>query len=176
MTSIHGFIEGILDGTIPPEKEKDYLLIVRDEIRRLNRLTTDLLDLAKMEAGEITINPVNFNINELIRRCIIKLENFITQKDIEVEANFEEEDMYVKADIDSIERVLINLMHNAVKFVQQNGKIKVSTSSYKNKVLVCVEDNGIGIDRNEIDLIWERFTSRTNPEAKKKAVPALDLP
>jgi len=55
--------------------------------------------------------------------------------------------MYVKADIDSIERVLINLMHNAVKFVQQNGKIKVSTSSYKNKVLVCVEDNGIGIDR-----------------------------
>jgi len=55
MTSIHGFIEGILDGTIPPEKEKDYLLIVRDEIRRLNRLTTDLLDLAKMEAGEITI-------------------------------------------------------------------------------------------------------------------------
>jgi len=55
-----------------------------DEIRRLNRLTTDLLDLAKMEAGEITINPVNFNINELIRRCIIKLENFITQKDIEL--------------------------------------------------------------------------------------------
>lgn len=175
MTSIHGFIEGILDGTIPPEKEKDYLLIVRDEIRRLNRLTTDLLDLAKMEAGEITINPVNFNINELIRRCIIKLENFITQKDIEVEANFEEEDMYVKADIDSIERVLINLMHNAVKFVQQNGKIKVSTSSYKNKVLVCVEDNGIGIDRNEIDLIWERFYKSDKSRSKEKGGAGLGL-
>jgi len=84
--------------------------------------------------------------------------------------------MYVKADIDSIERVLINLMHNAVKFVQQNGKIKVSTSSYKNKVLVCVEDNGIGIDRNEIDLIWERFYKSDKSRSKEKAVPALDLP
>jgi len=118
-------------------KGKGLPLIVRDEIRRLNRLTTDLLDLAKMEAGEITINPVNFNINELIRRCIIKLENFITQKDIEVEANFEEEDMYVKADIDSIERVLINLMHNAVKFVQQNEKSKYPPQVTKTRYLLC---------------------------------------
>jgi len=84
MTSIHGFIEGNSGWNHSSGKGKGLPLIVRDEIRRLNRLTTDLLDLAKMEAGEITINPVNFNINELIRRCIIKLENFITQKDIEV--------------------------------------------------------------------------------------------
>ncbi|GAE89151.1 two-component sensor kinase yycG [Acetivibrio straminisolvens JCM 21531] len=175
MTSIHGFIEGILDGTIPPEKEKEYLLIVRDEIRRLNRLTTDLLDLARMESGEISINPVNFNINELIRRCIIKLENFITQKDIDVEANFEEEDMYVRADVDSIERVLINLMHNAVKFVCRNGKIKVSTSRYKNKILVSVEDNGIGIDKNEIDLVWERFYKSDKSRSKEKGGAGLGL-
>ncbi len=175
MTSIHGFIEGILDGTIPPEKEKEYLFIVRDEIRRLNRLTTDLLDLARMESGEVSIKPVDFNINELIRRCIIKLENFITQKDIDVEASFEEEDMYVKADIDSIERVLINLMHNAVKFVRQNGKIRVSTSRYRGKILVSVEDNGIGIDKNEIDLIWERFYKSDKSRSKEKGGTGLGL-
>lgn len=175
MTSIHGFVEGILDGTIPPEKEKEYLFVVRDEIRRLNRLTTDLLDLARMESGEVSIKPVEFNINELIRRCIIRLESFITEKDIDVEASFEEEDMYVKADIDAIERVLINLMHNAVKFVRQGGKINLSTSRYKNKILILVADNGIGIDKNEIDLVWERFYKSDKSRSKEKGGTGLGL-
>lgn len=175
MTSIHGFIEGILDGTISPQKQSEYLTIVRDEIRRLNRLTTDLLDLARMEAGEVSLKPVDFNINELIRRCIIKLENFIIEKDIDIEANFEEEDMYVKADVDSIERVIINLMHNAVKFVRPGGKIILSTSMYKNKILVSVEDNGIGIDSNEIDLIWERFYKSDKSRSKEKGGTGLGL-
>lgn len=175
MTSIHGFIEGILDGTIPPEKQKEYLVIVRDEVKRLNRLTTDILDLARIEAGEIGIKPVDFNINELIRRCIIKLENFITEKDINIEAHFEEEVMYAKADIDSIERVVINLLHNAIKFVQPGGKIMFFTSRIKNKILVCVEDNGIGIDSNEIDLIWERFYKSDQSRSKEKTGTGLGL-
>ncbi|HPD00190.1 MAG TPA: ATP-binding protein [Acetivibrio sp.] len=175
MTSIHGFIEGILDGTVPPEKQKEYLTIVRDEVKRLNRLTTDILDLARIEAGEVSIKPIDFNINELIRRCIIKLESFITEKDINIEANFEEEEMYAKADIDSIERVVINLLHNAIKFVQPGGKITLSTSRSKNKILVCVEDNGIGIDSNEIDLIWERFYKSDKSRSKEKTGTGLGL-
>ncbi len=80
MTSIKGFIEGILDGTIPPEKHKDYLIIVRNETARLNRLVNDLLDLAKMEAGELKLTYRIFNINELIRICVIKLQNQIIEK------------------------------------------------------------------------------------------------
>jgi signal transduction histidine kinase len=175
MTSIHGFIEGILDGTIPPQRQKEYLVIVRDEIKRLNRLTTDILDLARIEAGEVSVNPVDFNINELIRRCIIKLESFITEKDINIEAKFEEEVMYVKADIDSIERVIINLLHNAIKFVQPGGKIALSTSRIKSKILVCVEDNGIGIDSNEIDLIWERFYKSDKSRSEEKTGTGLGL-
>src|SRR5690606_17345428 len=93
MTSIRGFIEGILDGTIPPEKHEHYLTIVRDETNRLNRLVTDLLDLAKMESGEMKLNITDFDINELIRKCVIKLETLILEKDLAVDAVFEEEDL-----------------------------------------------------------------------------------
>jgi len=110
MTSIQGFIEGILDGTIPPERQNYYLTIVKDETNRLNRLANDLLDLAKMEAGEITLSIKPFDINELIRICVIKLETLITSKNLEIEANFEIDNLFVSADKDSIERVIINLL------------------------------------------------------------------
>ena len=145
MTSIRGFIEGILDGTIPLEKQKGYLEIVRDEIVRLNRLVNDLLDLAKMEAGEVSIVLSDFNINELIKQCVIKLESLINEKNLEIIVNFEEEETFVKADADAIERVLLNLIHNAVKFTPQGGIIVLSTLLQKENVLVSVADNGIGM-------------------------------
>ena len=91
MTSIRGFIEGILDGTIPPERQDYYLTIVRDEVNRMNRLVNDLLDLARMEGGEVKLNLIDFNINELIRRTVIKLENILVSKNIDIEAYFESE-------------------------------------------------------------------------------------
>ena len=96
MTSIRGFVEGILDGTIPEEKHRDYLNIVKEETMRLNRLTTDLLDLARMESGEMELHLISFNINELIRRSIIKMQSHIIQKNIFVQANFEKEDMFAE--------------------------------------------------------------------------------
>ncbi|HHV97488.1 MAG TPA: cell wall metabolism sensor histidine kinase WalK [Clostridiaceae bacterium] len=158
MTSIKGFIEGILDDVIPQEKHKEYLEIVRNEIARLNRLVNDLLDLAKMESGELQLVYTNFNINELIRRCIIKLESIITEKGLEVIANFDE-DTLVTADIDAIERVLINLIHNAVKFTPSGGIIGVNTEIDNNndKVIISIADTGIGISKEDLDRIWERF-------------------
>jgi len=158
MTSIKGFIEGILDNVIPQEKHKEYLEIVRNEVARLNRLVNDLLDLAKMESGGLQIVYTNFNINELIRRCIIKLESIITEKELEVIANFDE-DTLVSADIDAIERVLINLIHNAVKFTPSGGIIGVNTEvdNDGDKVIVSVADSGIGIAKEDLDRIWERF-------------------
>lgn len=175
MTSIRGFIEGILDGTIPPEKQKDYLVIVRDETDRLNRLVNDLLDLARMQSGEARLNYKDFDVNELIRRCIIKLENQIVEKNLVVEANFEEEGMLVHADPDAIERVIINLIHNAVKFTNNNGRITISSQSQKDKVLVSVKDNGIGIDKDEINMIWERFYKSDKSRSKDKSGTGLGL-
>ncbi|HOQ01161.1 MAG TPA: ATP-binding protein [Acetivibrio clariflavus] len=175
MTSINGFIEGILDGTIPPEKQREYLSIVSEETKRLSRLTNDLLVLARMESGEIKLTFVTFNINELIRRCIIKLENQIISKNIHIEANFYEEPTYVYADKDSIERVILNLLHNAVKFVQDGGQIKIETVKLKTKVVVYIKDNGIGIDSEEINMIWDRFYKSDKSRSKDKTGTGLGL-
>jgi len=175
MTSIRGFIEGILDGTIPCERQNYYLSIVRDEVNRMNRLVNDLLDLARMEAGEIKLNLIDFNINELMRRSIIKIESLIIEKNINVEAEFEEEELYVYADVDSIQRVILNLMHNAIKFTSEGGKIKLKTSRKRDKVVVCVEDNGPGISKDEINLIWDRFYKSDKSRGKDKTGTGLGL-
>lgn len=175
MTSIRGFVEGIIDGTIPPEKQQNYLLIVKDETIRLSRLVNDLLDLAKMEAGEVTLNIKPFDINELIRLCVIKLETVITSKNIEIEANFAIENLFVSADRDSIERVIINLLHNAVKFSNENGKIILETVKNKEKVLVSVKDTGIGISENDIKRIFDRFYKTDKSRGKDKTGTGLGL-
>jgi signal transduction histidine kinase len=175
MTSIRGFIDGILDGVIPPERQAEYLKIVRDETSRLNRLVNDLLDLARMEAGETKLTIKSFNINELIRRCIIKLESIIEQKKLLVEANFEEEEMYVSADADAIERVVINLIHNAIKFTDENGVISLSTYSQKGKIYAAVQDTGIGIEEEELNMIWDRFYKSDKSRGKDKTGTGLGL-
>ncbi len=175
MTSIRGFIEGILDGTIPPEKHTEYLTVVRDETNRMNRLVNDLLDLAKMEAGEVSLKTRNFDINELIRRCIIKLESLIMQKDIQIEANFDNELTMVNADPDAIERVIINLIHNSVKFSYKEGKLIISTKRQKGKVLVSVQDFGVGIDNDELTRIWDRFYKSDKSRGKDRSGTGLGL-
>lgn len=175
MTSMRGFIEGILDGTIPPESQMSYLKIVRDEVNRLNRLVNNLLDLAKMEAGEMKMVSKVFNINELIRMCIIKLEELIVRKNINIKANFEDEEVYVNADQDAIERVAYNLIHNAIKFCHDKGEIIISVEQIKDKVYVSVEDNGIGIEKNETNLIWERFHKSDKSRGRDKMGTGLGL-
>ncbi|MDF2987786.1 MAG: histidine kinase [Eubacterium sp.] len=175
MTSIRGFIEGILDGTIPSGKHEDYLIIVRDEINRLNRLVNDLLDLARMEAGEIKLSIKPFDINELIRLSVIKNETLITTKNLEIEANFDTENMLVTGDRDSIERVVINLLHNAVKFSNENGRIIFETAKNKDKVFISIQDNGIGIDENEQKRVWDRFYKSDKSRGKDKTGTGLGL-
>jgi len=175
MTSIRGFIEGILDGTIPPEKQKDYLEIVRDETLRLNRLVNDLLDLAKMQSGDLKLTFKSFNVNEMVRRSIIKLENQIVEKNLEIHADFETEDMMAYADPDAIERVMMNLLHNAVKFTGENGRINIRIYRQKDKIYVSVQDNGIGIGKEEIDHIWERFYKSDKSRGMDKTGTGLGL-
>ncbi|MDP4181265.1 MAG: ATP-binding protein [Bacillota bacterium] len=175
MTSIRGFIEGILDGTIPFERQNNYLAIVRDEVTRMNRLVNDLLDLARMEAGEVKLNLIDFNINELIRRSIIKIESILLSKNINVEAYFEVEELYVNADLDAIERVILNIVHNAVKFTDEGGKIKISAYKKKDKIIIAIEDNGPGISKEEINRIWDRFYKADKSRGRDKSGTGLGL-
>jgi len=175
MTSIKGFVEGILDGTIPPERQNYYLTIVKDEADRLNRLVNDLLTLAKMESGEVSLTLKDFDINELIRLCIIKLENLIINKDIKINASFEEESLYVNADKDAIERVVYNLLHNAIKFTPDKGTIYIDTRVYKDRVIVMIKDTGIGIEKDEIERVWERFYKSDKSRSRDKSGTGLGL-
>ncbi len=158
MTTITGFVGGILDGTIPPEKHPQYLNIVLDETKRLSRLVTDLLDLSKMEQGSFHLELRELDINELIRLCVIKQEKRITEKNIQLTISFESGGQRVMADKDSILRVLTNLLDNAIKFTNEGGFIDIRTGmTDKNKVFISIQNSGIGIDKDDLPHVFDRF-------------------
>lgn len=175
MTTIIGFIEGIMDGTIPPERHEQYLTIVLDESRRLSRLVSDLLDLGKMEQGKFQLDMREFDINEIIRLSVIKLEKRFMEKDIKLTINFQYELQKVMADKDSIQRVLTNLLDNAIKFTQQGGFIDIKTGITDNKVFVSVTNSGIGINENDLKHVFDRFYKTDKSRSLDKSGVGLGL-
>lgn len=171
MTSISGFVGGMLDGTIPPEKHKDYLTLVYDESQRLVRLTNDMLEMSKMSSSKYKLDITSFDINELVRRCIIQLEACISEKNIELEINFDAEIIKVLADKDAIQRVIINILDNAIKFSYENTKIIISTWFKDGKAYVSIGNFGQGMSNEEISHIFDRFykTDKSRTSDKKGA-------
>jgi len=157
MTTITGFVQGILDGTIPDEKREWYLSIVLDESKRLSRIVTDLLDISKLEQGSFNLEMRNFDINELVRLTVIKFEKKITDKNIRLSVEFEGEGLYVTADKDAISRVLTNLLDNAIKFTDEGGIIHIRVGTKNSKAYVSVQNSGHGIAEEELLHIFDRF-------------------
>ena len=157
MTTISGFVNGVLDETIPPEKQKEYLQIVDDEVRRLSRLVNTFLDISRIQSGKVVMQIQNFDINEAIRLIIIGLGPRLEEKNIRVSLEFEYENCYVLADADSIKRVLTNLLDNAVKFTNMDGEISVSVGYEGHEVVVSVMNTGCGIPRELQTMIFERL-------------------
>lgn len=166
MTSIAGFVGGILDGTIPPEKQEDYLKIVLDESNRLKKLVTDMLEMSKMSSSEYKLNVSEFDFVELVRICIIGLEQKITEKQLDLDVDFAKESLMVCADRDAIQRVLINLIDNAIKFSYPNTNIDIKIWSDHKKAYFSVGNFGEGIEKSELPHVFDRFyktdQSRTN--------------
>ncbi len=157
MTTIGGFIDGILDGTIPPENQSYYLEIVSNETKRLSRLVVAMLNMSKIEAGELKLKPKKFNICNDIFNVFISFEQKIEEKNIEICGLDVLEPTYVTADEDMIHQVIYNLVDNAVKFTE-NGKITAFVNKNENKsVSVIIRNTGAGIQTEELSKIFERF-------------------
>lgn len=157
MTSIAGFIDGILDGTIPREKQDYYLKIVSDEVRRLSRLVVAMLNMSKMESGDFEMKPKNYNITDQIIHILLTFEQEIEKKNIEVRGLDKVKPCRVLADTDMIYQVVYNLFDNAVKFTNENGYIEVSLKELGDFVQVSIKNSGDGINKTELSRIFERF-------------------
>ena len=179
ITSIKGFIAGIIDGVIPKDKEGYYLDRVYSEIKRLTRLINDLLDLSTIESGKLKFNMKKININELIRLCIINNEQNIKGKEITLKVELQKEKYYVNADEDKTMQVITNLLDNAIKYCGSNGIIKISTYHKGSKVFVQIYNNGPKIRDEEIRHIWDRFyksdKSRTNKFSTGLGLPIVRM-
>ncbi len=175
MTIISGFVDGILDGTIPEEEHKKYLQIVLQEIRRLNRLVNDLLEMSRLKGGKTELKMAPFDITESVRKAIIAFEQGLSEKNIDVNVDFEKDPMVVLGSSDSIYRVISNLMDNAVKFTPENGYLKIEVKTVEGKVRTTIENSGKGLTEKELKHIWDRFYQTDKARGSEKKGVGLGL-
>ncbi len=162
MTTIGGFIDGMLDGTIPPEKHPHYLNVVSTEVKRLARLVTGMLNLSKMEAGEFEPNFETFDINELLFHTLLSFEQLIAQKNIDLVGLESLEPILLRGDKDMLYQVFYNLIDNAVKFTPPGERMEFYVQVHNQKGaerVFCfgLRNTGVGIDSEELARIFERF-------------------
>ena len=157
ITSIRGFAEGMADGVIPPEEQPKYLRLVADESARLSGLVDDLLALSRLEREDVAPEWSVFDINEMLRRAIIRRMDDIDRKGIDAACEPETDPCPVRADSDRIEQVIINLLDNAIKFTPEGRKITLSSAVNGKLAEITVTDNGPGIPAEDREKVFERF-------------------
>ncbi|MBQ7095560.1 MAG: HAMP domain-containing protein [Clostridia bacterium] len=169
MTTIGGFIDGILDGTIPPELQHKYLALVSEEVGRLSRMVNNLLDVARIQSGEITYKMEAFNLTETIHRVLLTMEDRLEGKKIHLSLSLPEEAVYGLGDQDAIYRVVYNLVDNALKFTPEGGEIAIGLLKREKKINLFVRNSGQGIPEAEAGRIFERFykTDKSRGENKR---------
>lgn len=156
MTSISGFVDGIIDGTIPEEQRDKYMEIVSQETKRLSRLVVSMINMAKLEAGEIKLNYAYFDLMKMTLKCLFTFEKQINSKKIDI-SGLDNESIMVYADYDLIYQVVYNLIENAIKFVDKKGYIKFSITSVENVIRFSIKNSGQGIKQKEFKLIFDKF-------------------
>ena len=176
LTSIKGYIEAILDGTIPYEMQDKYLNIILFETERLNKLTSSLLELNKFGShGKTILYIKSFDINYIIRMTALTFEGICSEKHISIELILSGQNLYVTADMAKIQQVIYNLTDNAIKFSHPDSSITIETTEKNGKVFVSVKDSGIGIPGDSLKKIWERFYNTDVSRGKDKRGTGLGL-
>ncbi len=175
LTSIRGYTEAMIDGTIPPEMNDKYLKIILFETERLTKLTASLLEINNMDSRGASLNISSFDINTTIKQTAECFEGSCKEKLLHFKLVFEEPNTYVVADLGKIQQVLYNLIDNAIKFSHNNSDITISTTIRNEKIFVSVKDSGIGIPRECISKIWDRFYKTDVSRGKDKKGTGLGL-
>ena len=170
MTTISGYIDGILDGTIPPERQRHYLTIVSDETKRLSRLVRSMLDISRLQdqGGIPEEKKIHFDMEECAGQVLITFEKKINDKGLEVEVEMPEHPMYTRADPDAVTQVIYNLLDNAVKFCPQGGKLGLQIQEGGGKIYTSVSNSGATIPPEELPLVFDRFHKLDKSRTKNR--------
>ena len=175
MTTISGFIDGIIDGTIEPDKQKYYLQIVHDEVKRLSRMVESMLSVSKLESNEVALKREAFNLRELVLNVVIAQEQRIDKKQLNIVGLDALPDITVNADKDLIHRVVYNLVDNAVKFTDEGGKIDFKINYDSKNVTFRIENTGKGIPQSELPHVFDRFYKVDKSRSANKESTGLGL-
>jgi signal transduction histidine kinase len=159
MTTIGGYIDGILDGTIPPERSRHYMRIVSDETKRLSRLVRSMLDISRLQdqGGIPAEMKTRFDLLECVGQVLISFEQKITGKKVDVQVNMPDLPVYTQANQDYITQVVYNLVDNAVKFCPEGGQLTLDITTGRNKAYVRIGNDGQTIPPEELPLVFDRF-------------------
>lgn len=175
LTSIKGYLVAMVDGTIPPEMHEKYLNIVLNETERLTKLTNSLLTLNNLNTTGMVLELSDFDINNVIKNTVATFEGVCTDKKIRIKLVLSGHELFVKADVSKIQQVLYNLLDNAIKFSDYGKTIKIETTEKNDKVFVSVKDEGIGIPKDSIKHIFDRFYKSDLSRGKDKKGTGLGL-
>lgn len=175
MTTIAGYTDGILDGTIAPENERQYLQIISDESRRLSRLVRRMLDVSQLQAIDPLKGGNHFDVCESMRRVLISMEKKITDRHLDVEADIPDEPILVLGDNDLITQVIYNLLENATKFARQGSTLYLGVTTLDGKARVTVRNVGDTISAEELPLLFERFHKSDKSRSEDKDGVGLGL-
>lgn len=157
MTTIAGFIDGMLDGTIPREKQAQYMKIVSDEVKRLSRLVRSMLDLSRIDSGELKMNTTQLDLTDIVVNVLVSSEQRIEKKGLSITGVEDCESVKVCGDYDLLNQVLYNLLDNAIKFTDEGGNIHIRLYCEDGRVYVSIRNTGEGIPPEEMPQIFERF-------------------
>ena len=175
MTTISGYIDGILDGTIPKTEQEYYLGIVSEETKRLSRLVTSMISLSKIDSGEITVNKTSFDILDVIFSVLQSFESKLSDKELTVEGLDIEENIMIFGDRDLLHQTIYNLVENAVKFTDQKGVIRFEFSKKDGFNIISIENSGKGILPEDILFVFDKFYKADKSRSSDKRSMGLGL-
>lgn len=175
MTSIGGFVDGILDGTIPQESEKKYLEIVSSEVKRLSRLVSNMLEITRLQSQDLSQNAANYDFCAQVRRVIVGFESKINEKNIKINLTLPSNELEIYANEDAIFQVVYNLLENGLKFADRDTEIAINVTSKSGKVLFSIKNSGNDIPAEELPYIFDRFHKGDKSRGKDKTSLGLGL-
>ena len=175
MTTIAGFIDGMLDGTIPPDRQPHYMRIVSNEVKRLSRLVTSMLSLSRIDRGELKVSPQKFDLFSMLITILASYEQKIVARKLHITGLEDFKSITVNADPDLMYQVIYNLIENALKFTNEGGTIHFGVEETRYDISVSITNTGPGIPPEDIRYIFDRFYKTDKSRSMDKKGMGLGL-